>query len=265
MPAVDLPRIKRQIHELMDYFHAPAAFRRELNHLFFNYAHHALNFSDYSKRKPLIPSYHLPDPLVRQLELDLKPVITQYPQAALALADALWQDSYFEVQKTAIFILNAALINNPAPIRERLETWLTPEIDKELAVYLISQGTKNLLTLFPDQWENLVDVWLDQKQTKMAAFGLQAVIESVKIPNYTNLPNIFRLVSPFIQNPLSIYDHELEMLIKALAERSQTETGFYIRQILSLSPSKPTRRLVKKCLPAFSETIQQDLQPVLKD
>jgi len=265
MPAVDLPRIKRQIHDLMDYFHAPAAFRREINHLFFNYAHHALNFSDYSKRKPLIPSYHLPAPLVRQLEIDLKPIINQYSQAALALADELWQDSYIEVQKTAIFILNAALSDNPAPIRERLETWLTPEMDNDLAAYLITQGTKNLSTSFPKAWEKMVDVWLDQKQPKMTAFGLQAVIESVKNPNYSNLPNIFRLVSPFIQEPQSIFRHELELLITALAERSPTETGFFILQILALSSSKLTRRLVKNCLPAFSQTIQQELQLILTD
>jgi hypothetical protein len=265
MPAVDLPRIKRQIHDLLDYFHAPAAFRRELNHLFFNYAHHALNFSDYSKRKPLIPSYHLPAPLIRQLEMDLRPVITQYPQAALALADELWQDTYIEVQKTAIFILNTSLTDNPAPIRERLETWLTPEMDKELAAYLITQATKNLLIAFPKAWEKLVETWLDQKQPRMTAIGLQAVIESVKNPNYSNLPFIYRLVSPFIQEPHSIYRHELELLITALVERSPTETGFFILQVLALSPSKSTRRLVKDCLPAFSQTIQQELQLILKD
>ena len=85
----------------------------------------------------------------------------------------------------------------------------------------------------------------------------------VKRPNFQNLPAVFRLVSPFIRDPHSAYLRDLEELIGALAYISPQETGFFLRQTLSIIISPETPRLIKNCLAAFPEEIQAELKSAI--
>lgn len=259
MPAVDLTRLRRQLNELMAYFQSPIDFHKELSAIFYLYANHALSFGDYAQSRSVIPSYHLPSLLIRQLELDLKPLILEDPQSALNLVDELWKDSYLEVRKTALFILNTVPLEGPTEIRSRLESWVSHELDKDLGIYLLSYGTRRLQSEYPKSWEAMVESWLTHDNPKMIVLGLQGLIEGIKNPDYKNLPVIFRMSSPLFQNPQHAYSRILQELIESLAARSQTETAFFIRQTLFISQAPEARKLIKNCLPFFTEDLQQDL------
>jgi hypothetical protein len=262
MPAVNPARLRFQIEGLMAFFQSPPEFHRRLGDLFSLYANRALRFGESMGGKPLIPMYHLPHPIFRQLELDLQPYVNENPQAALVLADELWQDTFFEVKQTAIFILGIVPIKSPDPVIQRLERWLSPELDTNLTVGLFSAGTLKLQNSYPDVWEKFIESFLREDDPERLALGIQGLTEGIKNPTFKNLPAIFRLISPIIRNPDRSIHHNLVHLIESLVQISPTETGFFLKQTLSLSNSSEAERLVKQCLPLFPENIQADLKSI---
>ena len=264
MPAVDPTRLRFQIDALINVFDSPEIFHRRLSDLFSMYANRTLRFGDTAAAQPLIPIYHLPHPVFRQLKLDLLPIIRQQPDAALEMADELWNDPYFEVKQTAIFILGSVPVDQPDPILERLQSWLSPGLERRLAADLFSTGTAALQESFPQSWERFINHTLDQQDPKWVAKGILGLTEGLKNTEFKNLPAIFRLVSRFIRDPQEAVMRDLENLVTTLAKRSPTETAFYLKQNYSVSDSPLTGKLIKQCLPAFPEKIQQDLKTTIR-
>ena len=264
MPAVDPARLRFQITNLIETFNDPPAFHRQLSDLFSFYANRTLRFGSSAQPEPNIPAYNLPHPVIRQLELDLKPLINADPQTALNLADELWDDPYFEVKQVAIFILGTVPVGTPEPIRQRIDEWLTPKLDRALSSYLLSTGTLNLQLSFPEAWETFVQSLLNQESPKMIALGLKALAEGVNNPSFTNMPAIFRLVSPFIREPQPEFMKDLAHLIESLIKNSPMETAYFLKQTLSVSDSPLTKRLVKQNLSVLPENIRQELRLMLR-
>jgi len=264
MTAVNLNRLRHQIQTVISHFDSPVEFHQALRGLFSLYANYALRFGEMAPIQPLIPMYHLPQPVLRQLNLDLKSRIDADPDAALALADELWQDSYYEIKRTAIFILGSLSIDDPQPILQRVERWLTPDLDQVLEADLLSTGTRSLHESFPEAWEEMINTLLSQADPKQISLGIQALAAASARPDLKNLPAVFRLASPFLRNPHVTYTRDLERLIETLAQCSPRETGFFLRQALSLSTSPATARLIKNCLAAFPADIQADLKSALE-
>jgi len=263
MPAVNPARLQTQIDHLITFFDTPHAFHRQLQNIFDLYANHTLRIGEYISSQPLIPMYHLPDLVTRQVELDLKPHIRENPETAIVIADELWTDKYFETRHLAGFILGMITMDDPQPIRTRLEKWLTPDLDKTLTADLLMCGTRSIQYGFPIVWERFIESYLTDKDPKMVALGLQGLRASLQVNSDKLLPSIFRLISPLIRDVEHDIMKELEHLIKALVSVSPTETTFYLKQAVSVSESKGTARLVKQCLPFFDDELKQELNDSL--
>ncbi len=264
MTAVNPTRLRFQIQGVISFFESPEEFHRRLSDLFSSYGNRALRFGESASAIPLVPMYHLPHPVMRQLKLDLIPQIQANPQAALNLSDSLWLDDYFEVLQTAIFILGNVPIKETTQIVARIKEWLSPSIDPLLATQLFSVGTKSLQSRLPEAWESLVYTYLSDQNPKLINFGLIGLIEGIKSPSFTNLPAAFRLTSPFLRDPYPGIMRSLERLIKTLAQHAPIETAFYLKQALSISESAETVRLVKNAIIAFPENLQKQLKSAVK-
>jgi hypothetical protein len=265
MPAVNPTRLNFQIANLLqESFHSPEAFKKKLNDLFSLYANRILRYGEEAGNVPLIPMYHLPDPVMRQLQSELKPAISEEPEAALVLADTLWGDKMFETRQVGIFILGHAAVEAPNPILSRLNTWLSPDLEPILKESLLLNGTRYLQSKFAKAWESWIESRLSQKEPGWISIGLMALRASLHSSSSQKLPAIFRLVSPFIRDPQPGTMNELNRLIKILAEKSPTETAYFLRQSLSLSDSPTTSRLIRGCLSSFPDEIQKELQTALR-
>ena len=154
MTAVDPTRLRHQTESLMGQFGSPVEFRQALRNLFSLYANYSLRFGETAPMRPLIPMYHLPHPVMRQIKFDLGPYISENPHAALALADELWEDSYYEVKHTALFIIGEMPVEDPQLILDRITSWLSPGLDQVLKSDLFMVGTRNLQDRFPQAWES---------------------------------------------------------------------------------------------------------------
>lgn len=263
MPAVNPSRLQNQIEEVLIDFTNPVAFHRHLQGLFSLYANRTLQIGQSPEPAPMMPRYHLPQPLKRQLQMAIRPYLEKDPQTALEVADELWKDNFFEVKQFAIVILGNISVESPDPIIKRLESWMSPELDDRLKSELMSDGTAKLQKNFPSTWEKLIQSLLDQKDPKMIGLGIQGLIEGLKRTKFENFPLVFRLVSPVIQKPHAVNMEKLEDLIRTLIHQSPTETAFFLKQTLSLSQSNETKRLLKRCLPLLPEKDRQELKSSL--
>ena len=260
MPAVNPTRLRFQIEELMQDFASPSEFHRKLCDLFSLYANLSLRYGDSTEVKPLIPIYNLPAPVIRQLQIDLNLRVSEDPHSALNLADELWQDSHYEVKQTALFILGIVPVETPNPIIERLEDWLSPKLDAVLIRSLFTLGTRRIQENYPQIWEGFIKSFLDKGNPEDLSIGLKGLAEGLKNENFSNLPAVFRLVSPIIQHPDRKNFRDLEELIRILAEKSVIETGHFLKQAFSVSDSPEMRRLIKQCLGFFPDSIAKDLK-----
>jgi len=263
MPAVNPVKLRFQIADVIEFFDTPKAFHRELENLFGFYEYRTLRKGGTIQSEPMIPSFHLPNPVLRQLKLDVKSLIISNPQNSFALCDELWQSQYYEIRQVAIHILGTVSAQEPKPILDRLEAWLKPDLDPFLKSELLANGTKSFLSEFPEKWDSFLTKYLDHDNPRMKALGLQGFSEPLKQKTYSNLPTIFRNISPIIQEPEFELVTALRDLFEALIEHSPQETAFFLRQNLSVTDSSLTHRLVKQCLPLFPKTTQEQLKEVL--
>ncbi len=264
MPAVNPARLNLQIADLLESFHSPKKFHKKIQELFSYYANRTLRQSEMADITPLMHMYHLPDPVLHQLKLALQPIINQEPQAALNLADVLWQDKFFEPRQMAIYLLGQTSGAGPDPIISRLENWLSPELEPALKEVIFFSGTQQLQSSFPQDWEAWIESLLNRDNTSWISMGLIALRAGLRFSPLEKLPVIFRVLSPFIREPHPGIMNEMTHLIEELAKQSPTETAYYLKQSLSLSKSPSTRRLVRHCLPAFPEDARVELQRALK-
>ena len=147
------------------------SFTGNLRDLFSLYANRTLRYGDSTDVKPLIPMYNLPTPVIRQLQTDLDLRVSADPQSALSLADDLWQDNYYEIKQTALYILGTVPIDSPEPIIERLKLWLSPDLDVLLITSLFTMGTKRIQSTYPLVWERFINSFLEKGNPETCPLG----------------------------------------------------------------------------------------------
>lgn len=252
-----------QVEALMAHYSDPKAFHLALINIFDLYANRALRFGDHTGIRPMIPTYHLPAPLLRQLEMDLERKVHENPDPALALVDELWQDAYYDVKLAAITTLGLIPLTDPQPVLDRLDQWIDDRLDLSLLPKLFSIGTRQLQNKFPQTWEHYLETFLESGDPQKVSVGFLGLAESLKNRQEHNIPALFRLIGPYVRAPQPQNFRELATLLMALAEASPAETGFFLRQILSVTDRPEIKRLVKDSLPGFPPEIQDELRPMV--
>jgi len=263
MPAVQLDRLKYQIQQLLLSISDSEQFVKELTELFELYANRVYRPGQNMLAVRRTPMYFVPPILLRQLEFQLAPHCRQNPKKALELADALWKGSHMEQKLVAAFILGQCPLNPIEAITERLLAWCNPDEDSTVLQAVLNQGSEEMRLAQPETWISLILSWLERETPSYQKMGLTALLPLVQDRNFENLPPIFRLISPVVQNPSPVYQNELVELINALAKREPVETAYFIRQSLNLVLPQSTLRIFRRCLPSFDDQTQASLRSLL--
>ncbi len=263
MPAVQLDRLKYQIQQLLLSFSDSGQFEKKLTELFEMYANRVYRPGQNMLAVRRTPMYFVPPILLRQLEFQLAPHCRQNPKKALELADVLWKASHLEQKLVAAFILGQCPLNPIEAITERLLAWCIPDEDSTVLQAVLNQGSEEIRLVQPETWLSLILSWLERETPAYQKMGLNALLPLVQDRNFENLPPIYRLISPVVQNPSPVYQNELVDLIGVLAKREPVETAFFIRQSLNLGLPQSTLRIFRRCLPAFDDPTQASLRNLL--
>ncbi len=239
MPAIQPAILRQQAVLLAEYFSEPKAFVRSLHHLLEYYSDRARRPGQSGLPPPLMPSYHVRPPVLRQVLLEIEVYVQDDPEAALRLCDTLWEEPFLEFRLLAISLLGKVSVQPPGPVIER--------------------GCKTLRSEQPDQYLEVIENWLSQTKNYSRQVGLQALVPLVQNPEFSNLPIVFRLIQPLILVISPALREDIVDIVRALTRRSPQESAYFLRQNLSHPDQKDVPFLIRKCAPDFPEGIRRNL------
>lgn len=264
MPAVELLKLRAQIRKLTGLYAAPEAFYRGLKDLLDQYANRAYRAGAAVKPQPLLPSYRVTPLIMRELELELTRLSQELPFETLQIVEYLWQDSYLETRQIAGVLLGAVPIEHGNSVIEKIRAWSQAEENFRVLDSLFQSGTTSLRrngSMLPLQ---LAEEWISGSRPRFQALGLRLLIPLVREERFENLPPIYRMVAPLVQNISATIFADLQAVLEALIERSPAETAFFLRQALPIAANPTTARLVRRCLPLFDPEQQANLKSALR-
>ena len=263
MPAIRPEILRRQSALLADEFYQPEVYLRSLHHLLDQYANRAYRSGQVGKPKPLLETYDVPLPVLRQLLLDLEPRARQAPEAALALSKELWDESYLETRWLAAGLLGKIPIRSEQ-ILNQLKSFLKTAINDRVISTLFDQGLVWLRNSHPETIIEQAQEWLTSSEASEQALGLRILLPLAGDPRYENLPVLFKLLAPLCCEAPSLVRPDLVDVIETLARRSPREKAFFLRESLGFGACTTTAWLMRQVLPVFPADIQASLRESLR-
>jgi hypothetical protein len=260
MPSIDLARLRKQAARLADFFFVPDEFIKHLHETLDFYVNHSVR-----KQQALGPgadlrTYRTPAVIVKQIEQELIAPARENPEAAMDLADRLWDEGYLETRLLAAFLLGQV------PPREedllaRLTAWTQQVNDLNLRAELLSTSLTRMRLEAPDTFLELIGEWLRPERVWSWSNGLEAVISAVSDPAFFNLPPLLKLIEPAVEAAPAKLQIEIETLVLALYKAFPTETTYFLRQVLGSSKDPMTavtfRRISASLPPALRDELRE--------
>ena len=265
MPAIQLARLKIQVTDLLTHFDEPTEFLHQLHDLLNFYADRTRRPGRSGKPKPLIQAYNAPRQVIRRIEGDLTPLVLADSAQALALADQLWADPWFECRLLAISILGMLPLDAPETIVTRLQTWGKTCRENALLDALLGTGAATLRAEAPDDFLLLVDHWLSSGDLPSRTIGLRALPALIMNPKFENLPALYRLLSPLLREASSSLEGDLLRVVRALGERSPQETAYFLQQNLNAPHKAGLAVIVRRSLDVFPPEMENLLRVTLRE
>ncbi len=263
MPAIDLARLRKQATRLADFFFVPDEF---INHL-----RETLDFYvNRTVRKPqavgpgiALQTFRTPTVILKQIEQELSQPASRYPDAALDLADRLWDEAYLEARLLAAFLLGRI------PPREdrllaRLTAWTQQMNDPHLRAALLDTSLARIRNEAPEKFLELVGEWLQPKRTRLWTNGIQAVISALADPSFVNLPPVLKLLEPVLQAAPAALQREIEELVLALYKAFPTETTYFLHEVLGTSDDPMTAITFRRISPSFPPALKEELRDYIR-
>ncbi len=265
MPAVQLERLKSQIQALSGYYTQPKDFHHQLALLLEQHADLTFRPSPGGQLlPPAVQSFHVPPLVLQLIERALLREVTADPGASLALVGELWSDSHLEVRQVAASLLGMLPGEYLEQCLQRIAAWAQPDTDLLFLNDLFARGTVNLRRLAPQRWIELIGLWGSSSDPARQRLGILALQPMINDRSFTNLPAVFKVISPLFHEYNDLFKNELRNALIALSRRSANETAYFLRQMLSISSNPALVKLVRQCLPEFPEEARNRLRPYLQ-
>jgi len=263
MPAINLPRLKIQTAKLMDRFGKPDEFIRELHNLFDAYADLTMRKGALVSPISTLPSYRVPLPVIRHLELELGSRAQRYPDHALVIADRLWEDEFYETRMLAAYLLGR-MTPGGNPFLERLTKWVAETREPAISNLLLTTSLARMRSETPDDFLLLMGRWTHQPRKKMWGSVLIALVPLLKDRNFNNLPPIYSIVQPIIESAPATLQQELAAFICGLFDASPVETTYFLRQLITLSARSHTVQNIRRIMPSLPVTLQDEMREAIR-
>jgi hypothetical protein len=265
MPAVQLTRLKQQLEKLSKLFDQPSLYREGFNNLLDFYADRVHRHSPELKPLPLAPSFRVPSLVIRLIEQELLGLTILKPEAALAVADELWQENNLESRLFSAAILGWLPVSQKVGVFYRLVTWSEGKDDNASLNLLFNRGTEMIRRDDPMTWFTQIEKWSLEKNEKYQILAIKALQAFAEDTSFDNLPPVYRLLSPQVHQVNLKLQASLELILETLARRSPGETAYFLRQILASTKNQATIRLIRKIIPSFDQEYQVSLKMAVKD
>jgi len=262
MPSIDLARLRKQASRLRDFFFVPDEFTRQLNAVLDSYVNYTRRRSQAVAPGVKLPSHRTPSVVLRQIDLELAPLAAarENSQAALALADRLWDEGSLESRLVAGFIVGR-MPPQEEQLTARLSSWIAQSRDGDLRNRLLDQGLVRLRKEASGRFLQLLEAWLSPEQPGTWGDAVRAAIAAIHDPAFADVPPLLRALEPALRASPPQLQLDLQELIRALYEISPSETTYYIRGILTSPGDSSTvahfRRMAPSLPPELRTTVRE--------
>jgi hypothetical protein len=213
----------------------------------------------------ILPTYNVPSQVTRRILIDLTPSIKNSEDEAFTLTDHIWEQPYLEFHLLAAIILGMIPSSSPEPVIQRINTWVQESDDVIILETIADQGLKGLREAYLLECMQLIEDSLNHAADKFSMFGLKAIPPLLEMPEFENLPSIFRLLNNYIQTASPDMRNYLLEVSRSLAKNSPQETAYFLRQILIRNRRPDTIWLIRRCIDLFPTESQIRLRNELLD
>ena len=263
MPAIDLNRLRKQAARLADFFFVPDEFIHHLKEMLDFYVDRSIRKQAAIAPGENLASYRTPSMILKQIEQEIRRNANEYPEAALELADRLWEEDHLET-----CLLAAFLLGNIPPKEERLlarlTAWTGQIRDPGLRAKLLDSSLARMRKEAPDQFLELITEWLQPKRTRLWSNGLQASISAIADPQFVNHPPLLKALEPLMEAAPAKLQDEIEEFVLTFYKASPTETIYFLRQVLTDSHDPMTAVTFRRISPAFPNKLKEGIQEFIR-
>jgi hypothetical protein len=265
MPSIDLARLRKQVARLADFFFVPDEFIPHLHSILDSYVNYT------ARKRPATPpsiklrTYRTPAPILKGVEEGLSRLAAkaENADAALDLADRLWDEAWLETCLLAAFLLGC-IPPQEEHFLARIMAWTAQVRDPELRARLLDTSLVRLRKESPDMFLDLLDEWLRPERAHLWPDGIQAVISAVSDPDFMNLPPLLEVIKPIVEAAPADLQLALETLILALYRASPKETTYFVRQVLLHSDDPMTAITFRRILPSLPEELKAEVRDLIR-
>jgi len=262
MTSINPARLKIQCAELSENHSNPAKFIPGLHDLLGFYAARIRQTS--LSRTPLtLQAYQVPAPVLRALVIELEEYLEGHPSIGLKLIDALWKEEWVEFRQLAIICLGDLPPFDPEQILDRIKFWLKSCTAEDIRRRIMTRGLNHLIEEKPKIIFNFIGDLISSgsKMNHQAAlFGLQVFGEN---PDFDNLPVVYKHLAEILQNEDAGLMKEITALLKALQQRSEQETAFFLERQLAAAANPRIFRVTRQVMGQFNTDNQALLRKTL--
>jgi hypothetical protein len=263
MPAIDLARLKKQTAQLTDLFNRPEEFVRAVHGMLEFYVNRSLRAVDSVAPASVLETYRTPSVILRSIETELAPLAVENPDQALDLADHLWDEGWLEMR-----LLAASLLGRLPPREERLlprlTAWTMQVRDASVRSALLTTSLVRMRQETPDHFLVLVGEWLNPERQRMWSNGIQALLPLIQDPSYHNLPPVFDLLTHVVEAAPGTLQSDLVDLFQSLMRASPTETIYFLRQVITNSPTPMTATTFRRISPSLPPKLAEAVRDLVK-
>ncbi|HUI88143.1 MAG TPA: DNA alkylation repair protein [Anaerolineales bacterium] len=263
MPAIDLTRLRKQCSRLADFFYLPDEFLRHLHEMLDFYVDRTMRAQPAIAPSANLPSYHTPAAILKQIEQEIHRPASEHADAALELADRLWDEGYLEMRLLAAFLLGR-IPPQEERLLARLTAWTSQTYDPGLRSKLLDNGLARMRKETPDQFLELVGEWLRPERSRLWSNGVQAARSAVSDPSFVNLPPLLKVLEPVMQAAPAKLQNEIEEFVLALYKVSPTETIYFLRQVLTLSNDPMTAITFRRISASFPSDLKEGIRELIR-
>jgi hypothetical protein len=263
MPTIELARLQQEAAQLSDYFNDPPVYLRGVERLLQTYAVPVHRQGRVKGLRPILRTYEVPPPLVKQLHLEMSQQAKLSPQQALQIADGLWQQRTIETRTLAPRLLGAIEEIEPAAVAERMEAWTLENREPTLLPEL-RHGVFGLAKQAPEKLLGFAKGWLDSGEPRRQVLALGVVQTLLTTTGYANLPVVFALLADVSRNPDRKLRPDLVELLTILAERSPHETEYFLARALGSEPSEGASWVARQVSKSLPEESRERLRSLFK-
>jgi len=263
MPSVvQLNRLRSQLNAVANHFGQGDEFFNALKALLDYYGDHKLAVNQRLKEPSNMLRLHVPPSVLLEVNSRLQILAKGNPNSAIDTADQLWASNIYEIKSGAIAILSSLSSIFQDQVISRISVWISPQLDSQL-LHEIQQGFEaNPDILLNKEWIKTLSNWLAVEDDELKRMGLRALKHTIQL-NFENLPQIFSLLTPIIQQPSLPIQKELLEVIKSLIQRSEAETASFLIMAGTLYPQNNILAFIRKCLPFFDSYFETEIRSAL--